>query len=80
LYFLGVLALRKKTVKEAMTWLPDVYALDKDRKTDTELLLDVHKHGFSRIPVYSNEKFVVSFRSIIYLFVHFLQIECYWYC
>lgn len=54
----GVLSLRKKTVKDAMTWLPDVYALDKDRKTDAELLLDVHKHGFSRIPVYANEKFV----------------------
>ncbi|CAF0715508.1 unnamed protein product [Adineta steineri] len=52
----GVLSLRKKTVKEAMTWLPDVYMLDSDRKTDAELLLDVHKHGFSRIPVYSNEK------------------------
>jgi len=44
-----------------MTWLPDVYMLDKDRKTDAELLLDVHKHGFSRIPVYSNEKFVFIF-------------------
>lgn len=52
----GVLALRKKTVKEAMTCLPDVYMLDQDRKTDAELLLDVHKHGFSRIPVYFNEK------------------------
>ncbi|CAF1050788.1 unnamed protein product [Adineta ricciae] len=52
----GVLSLRKKTVKDAMTWLPDVYALDKDRKTDAELLLDVHKHGFSRIPVYTNDK------------------------
>jgi len=41
-----------------MTWLPDVFMLDKDRKTDAELLLEVHKHGFSRIPVYSNEKFV----------------------
>ena len=47
-----------------MTWLPDVYALDRDRKTDAELLLDVHKHGFSRIPVYSNEKLVLSFRLI----------------
>jgi hypothetical protein len=39
--------------------------LDKDRKTDTELLLDVHKHGFSRIPVYSAEKFVLPFYSNI---------------
>ncbi|CAF1310553.1 unnamed protein product [Adineta steineri] len=52
----GVLALRKKTVKEAMTWLPDVFMVDKDRITDAELLLEVHKHGFSRIPVYSQEK------------------------
>ncbi len=59
------MALRKKTVKEAMTWLPDVYMLDKDRKTDTELLLDVHKHGFSRIPVYSAEKFVLPYQSHI---------------
>jgi len=44
-----------------MTLLPDVYMLDKDRKTDAELLLDVHKHGFSRIPVYANEKFVFLF-------------------
>ena len=54
----GVLSLRKKMVKEAMTWLPDVFMLEKDRKTDAELLLDVHKHGFSRIPVYCREKFV----------------------
>ncbi len=46
-----------------MTLLPDVYMLDKDRKTDTELLLDVHKHGFSRIPVYSAEKFVLPYQS-----------------
>jgi CBS domain containing-hemolysin-like protein len=45
-------------VKDAMTLLADVYMLDVDRKTDAELLLDVHKHGFSRIPVYANEKFV----------------------
>ena len=51
-----MLALRTKTVKEAMTRLSDVYMLDKDRKTDAELLLEVHKHGFSRIPVYSQEK------------------------
>jgi Mg2+/Co2+ transporter CorB len=70
--FLGVLALRKKTVKEAMTWLPGVYALDKDRKTDTELLLEVHKHGFSRIPVYSSEKFVVfSFNQSLNIFICF---------
>ncbi|CAF1087234.1 unnamed protein product [Rotaria sp. Silwood1] len=52
----GILSLRKNTVREAMTLLPDVYMLDKDRKTDAELLLDVHKHGYSRIPVYSNER------------------------
>lgn len=52
----GVLSLRKKNVKEAMTWLHDVFMLDKDRKTDAELLLEVHKHGFSRIPVYSHDK------------------------
>jgi metal transporter CNNM len=66
---LGVLSLRKKTAKEAMTWLPDVFMLDKDRKIDAELLLEVHKHGFSRIPVYSNEKFVgrrQSMRTIVF--------------
>ncbi|CAF3257430.1 unnamed protein product [Rotaria socialis] len=52
----GVLSLRKKTVKDAMTWLPDVVMLEKNRKTDAELLMEVHKHGFSRIPVYSSEK------------------------
>lgn len=51
-----MLALRKKTVRDAMTMLNDVYALDQNRKTDAELLLEVHKHGFSRIPVYTNEK------------------------
>lgn len=56
--FTGVLSLRKKMVKEAMTWLPDVFMVEKDRKTDAELLLEVHKHGFSRIPVYSHEKLV----------------------
>ncbi|CAF1010937.1 unnamed protein product, partial [Didymodactylos carnosus] len=52
----GVLSLRKKTVVETMTHLTDVFMLDKDRKTDAELLLEVHKHGFSRIPVYSVER------------------------
>ncbi|CAF2606829.1 unnamed protein product [Rotaria sp. Silwood2] len=52
----GVLSLRKKAASDAMTLLSDVYMLDKDRKTDAELLLDVHKHGFSRIPVYSKER------------------------
>jgi len=61
-----------------MTLLPDVYMLDKDLKTDTELLLDVHKHGFSRIPVYSNEKFVFLFLMTYY--INILQIKCYWYC
>jgi metal transporter CNNM len=64
--FKGVLSLRKKTVKEAMTWLPDVFMLEKDRQTDAELLLDVHKHGFSRIPVYSRDKFVENFLKIIF--------------
>jgi hypothetical protein len=54
-----------------MTLLPDVYMLDKDLKTDTELLLDVHKHGFSRIPVYSNEKFVFLFLMIYYIYISF---------
>jgi metal transporter CNNM len=52
----GVLALRKKTVKDAMTLLPDIFMLDQDRKADPELLLDIHKHGFSRIPVFANER------------------------
>ncbi|CAF0931137.1 unnamed protein product [Rotaria sordida] len=52
----GVLSIRKKTTSEVMTLLSDVYMLDKDRKTDTELILDLHKHGFSRIPVYSKER------------------------
>ncbi|CAF1039226.1 unnamed protein product [Rotaria magnacalcarata] len=30
--------------------------LDKDRIVNAELLLDVHKHGFSRILVYSKER------------------------
>ncbi len=49
-----------------MTWLPDVFMLEKDRQTDAELLLDVHKHGFSRIPVYSRDKFVENFLKIIF--------------
>jgi len=44
-----------------MTLLSDVYMLDKDRKTDAELLLDVHKHGYSRIPVCTNERFSIYF-------------------
>lgn len=51
-----------------MTWLPDVFMLDKDRKTDTELLLEVHKHGYSRIPVYSHEKFGEIFKKIGFYF------------
>ena len=39
-----------------MTLLADVYMLDQDQKTEAELLLDVHKHGYSRIPVYANER------------------------
>ncbi|UJR29040.1 hypothetical protein I4U23_010255 [Adineta vaga] len=52
----GLLALRTKTVKDAMTLLEDVYALEKDRKTDAELLIDVYNHSYSRMPVYSNNK------------------------
>lgn len=58
--FEGALSLRNKTVKEAMTMLPDVYMLEKDCKTEAQLLLDIQKHGFSRIPVYSNERFFIS--------------------
>ena len=73
--------MKKKTIADAMTWLPDVYALDKDRKTDAELLLEVHKQGYSRIPVYCNEKFVIPFRFIFSsAWIDFLQIECHWYC
>ena len=63
-----------------MTWLPDVFMLDKDRKTDAELLLEVHKHGFSRIPVYTRDKLVYK-TFFSYFFIHvFLQIKCNWYC
>ncbi len=56
-----------------MTWLPDVFMLDKDRKTDAELLLEVHKHGFSRIPVYTRDKLVYKTFFLIVLFIYIFR-------
>uniref|UniRef100_A0A182NFP3 CNNM transmembrane domain-containing protein n=1 Tax=Anopheles dirus TaxID=7168 RepID=A0A182NFP3_9DIPT len=52
----GVLELRKKTVSDVMTRLEDAYMLPLDTVLDFETITDILKSGFSRIPVYQEER------------------------
>nr|CAD7439963.1 unnamed protein product [Timema bartmani] len=48
----GALELRKKTVKEVMTRLEDIFMLDYNSVLDFETVSEIMKQGYSRIPVY----------------------------
>ncbi|CAF3806195.1 unnamed protein product [Rotaria magnacalcarata] len=52
----GVLSLKMKKVRDIMTNLIDVFMLETDRVVDDELVLTVHGYGYSRIPVYENQR------------------------
>lgn len=52
----GVLELRKKTVEDVMTRIEDAFMLDIDAVLDFETITEIMKSGFSRIPVYENER------------------------
>ncbi|XP_071865810.1 metal transporter uex isoform X2 [Bombus fervidus] len=52
----GALELRKKTVKDVMTKIEDVYMLDYNAILDFETVSEIMKSGFSRIPVYEGAR------------------------
>ncbi len=49
----GALTMRTQTAKDVMTPLSDVYSLCEDLMLDTDNMVDIYRHGYSRIPVYS---------------------------
>lgn len=52
----GVLSLKTKKIRSIMTNLIDVFMLEADRIIDDGLVLNVHRYGYSRIPVYEKER------------------------
>ncbi|XP_058118100.1 unextended protein [Anopheles coustani] len=52
----GVLELRKKTVAEVMTRLEDCFMLDLETTLDFETITEIMKTGFSRIPVFEEDR------------------------
>ncbi|XP_077437513.1 metal transporter CNNM1 [Vanacampus margaritifer] len=52
----GALELRTKTVEDVLTPLSDCYMLSSDAALDFGTMSDVMQSGFTRIPVYENER------------------------
>ena len=52
----GALELSKKTVRDVMTKLDDVYMLEYSAVLDFQTMSDIIKAGYSRIPVFEKEK------------------------
>lgn len=52
----GALSLTKKTVKDIMTNIDDVFMLDYNDILNFDTMSEIMKRGYSRIPVYENEK------------------------
>ncbi|KAK5854011.1 hypothetical protein PBY51_015115 [Eleginops maclovinus] len=52
----GALELRTKTVEDVLTQLSDCYMLSSDAVLDFCTMSDVMQSGFTRIPVYENER------------------------
>jgi metal transporter CNNM len=52
----GALELSKKTVKDIMTKIDDVYMIECSAVLDFQTMSDIIKAGYSRIPVYEKER------------------------
>lgn len=52
----GALELRTKTVKDVMTFIDDCYMVDINSILDFEKMQEIISRGFTRIPVYENER------------------------
>jgi metal transporter CNNM len=50
----GVLALKTKKVKQAYTPLSSVISITSDTVLDEEKIVELYRHGYSRIPVYES--------------------------
>ena len=59
----GVLSLKGKKIRDVMTNIVDVFMLEANRIVDDELVLMVYGYGYSRIPVYEEQKSVGSTTS-----------------
>ena len=51
----GALKMRTQTAKDVMTPLSSVYSLCEDVLLDTNNMVDIYRHGHSRIPIYSSD-------------------------
>eukprot|EP00930_Biecheleria_cincta_P040842 TRINITY_DN2796_c0_g1_i1.p1 TRINITY_DN2796_c0_g1~~TRINITY_DN2796_c0_g1_i1.p1 ORF type:complete len:628 (+),score=98.95 TRINITY_DN2796_c0_g1_i1:136-2019(+) len=60
----GALKFRERTVGDVMTPVEDTYMLPGDTRLSYETIRDIHKLGFSRIPVYGQNKH--DFRGLLY--------------
>ncbi len=52
----GALVYKDKTVRDVMTKLDDIYMLPLDAVLDFETISEIRDQGYSRIPVYRNER------------------------
>ncbi len=52
----GALELSKKTVRDVMTKLEDVYMLDYESVLDFETMNEIMKTGYTRIPIFEKER------------------------
>lgn len=52
----SVLELSEKSVESIMTPIKDVYTLSSDQILDQATVDNISKQGYSRVPIYSNEK------------------------
>eukprot|EP00930_Biecheleria_cincta_P040843 TRINITY_DN2796_c0_g3_i1.p1 TRINITY_DN2796_c0_g3~~TRINITY_DN2796_c0_g3_i1.p1 ORF type:complete len:622 (+),score=104.64 TRINITY_DN2796_c0_g3_i1:57-1922(+) len=60
----GALKFRERTVRDVMTPVEDTYMLPGDTRLSYETIRDIHKLGFSRIPVYGQNKH--DFQGLLY--------------
>lgn len=52
----GALELTKKTVVDVMTKIEDVFMIDINSKLDFDTVAEIQRRGYTRIPVYENDK------------------------
>lgn len=48
----GALALKSKVVRDLMTSLSDVFMLEATRTVNSDLMIEIYKEGYTRIPVF----------------------------